>query len=338
MAYNHTYGTTTDIAVMTRSAIMRGFIDQVLVESPVLAIMVDNNMATMEGGESLDVPVKNARGTANYQTYFEGDVLTTGRTNRYDTARFDYGNAQVPVTYTVKDLVENRNGNRDAKILDIIERMTKDAHTEMRDGLSADMWDENDAEGDRGFRSIPLALDHSRTYGNITSDTSSVAYWNGASISGAYTDRNTAYTASIDTIRKAYDAASRYDGNIRKKKYIVVPTTLFRAFKRQAESKDRNIVNGSLAKYGHTSIMIDDMEVVEDKYLEYTKAKTTWMFILDPETWHFEVDPVRKFWMTPFLHQGNIVGGKDEYLARIFLSARLYCDRPQANIWLSNVS
>jgi hypothetical protein len=124
---------------------------------------------------------------------------------------------------------------------------------------------------------------------------------------------------------------------------IIVGPVGFLALKTQVEAfhvVQRTDAPPTMTKFGFKAFWIDGVEVVEDPWLttEFDALAYKWMFILNLSTWEFAVHPKRAFLLTPFQWQGGVPNGPDAWLARIMLSANLFCRKPNRNIYLSNVS
>lgn len=316
--------------------------DQVAMSNPLMAKLIMERRMTWKGGKSITQTMVKDDLTDLVQNYVAGDPLESKRKTFLTNAYFKWKNKSIPVVVTMEEMLDNMGGSDTAPI-DFSKTLVKVAHRAMRYSLRNDAYGAGGIGSDDGttFQSIRQALDHDATYAHLSrADTTTNAWFQGASLDGTYTDQDTARNFSIDTFDQARDAIYRKETDGPRNLICIVGEAGYRALRRYVRAKRIDTSRGPLAKYGFLSFMIDDVEVVRDPYLldgNLTDSQK-WFFLLDVNTWEFRVHPKRSFLFTPFTWQAQFTNGADEELARIFLRGNLCCWQPGANIWLSNCS
>lgn len=339
--------TNANITATTREMWLRSVKHQVFYQMPLLTALILRKQLTIEG-TAIKVPVGVASLKSLTQNYSdENTPLTSGSKTIFGTAQFNYKLKQTPVKYGVNEELQNITASSETQMVDLMKEMVSTAQESTKQSLNDDMYQYASAtsDTDEGFQSIPDALDHSRKYGGITSNTTTMAWWNGASIERSYTDRNTQRTPSIQTLRKCRAAVQQY---VQKPSdlLIICGSPIFQALQSEIEARHLYTQNGSaLAKFGFTSMIIDGMEVVEDPFLNLNLQGTSsgyrtdqWLFMLNLNDWECRMHPKRAMKFTGFTWQGDRENGTDSYLARILTAGNLYCKKPNGSIWLSNVA
>jgi len=332
-----------DISVLTRDMFMRTIAEQTFYTSPILAAMFENNRMNWEGGENIEFPVNtdNQAGVDLVQAYPDGDTpLTNGVRYPHAKATVPYAKWQIPIEYDVDEYLANVEGGNESKLIDIVKTRVANSHEWHNQYLIDRLYKTTSTEADAHINSVVLACSHDRTYEGITTDISSSAntYWQGASIAGSYADSATDYGYTIDTIRRAWDTIAKYRRDNQIRPLCIVPTSAFRKLRREAESKALLSGMGGLAKYGFSSMMIDEkVEVTADKWLE-NESRTSDFFMLDVNTWEMRMHKDRNLKMLDFEYQGNKPGGLDKWTSRIMCMGQLLCKQPNANLYLSNLS
>jgi len=327
----------TDLSILTRDAFIKSFRDEVALQTPVFSMFYEHRRVTFEGGKTINQPVIKATAESLMQSYFTGEPLVGGSKSYLAQPSFKWKKAQLPLVYDVDDELQNIDAAPENKILDVVELLVRQADQGAK--LSMDTWfHAATAAGDSGrnFQGIPEALDHSRTYGTILSDTGAAAYWNGASLLGTNSDRNTSTALSLDVIRRMKSRCALYrPANSRY--YLFLGLQLHSKLMGQVEAGHVSTATGRLAKYGFTSITLyDNIEVVEDPYMSVNQTSTALM--VDPETWELRFHPSRAFKIGKFVDQSQIEGGEDKMLARLRLAGNFVCWQPNGNMWKSNMT
>jgi hypothetical protein len=348
--------TNQNIQSSTRRLWVRTTIDQVLFKMPLYSrlLMAGGVRQPEKGGTEITRPVITDNLESLGQDYTENEPLEGGSKTLLDTPTFRWKMFQIPVTYGPREQFENAGGS-DTQILDMSSFLVDEAQKATRIHLNKLMWDTSSTPGStdtgRKFQSIIQALDHGTTYGNLARAGASGtrAWWESADIeginaagseSGSASTQDTAYAASIETVRKMIDAVSE---NIESGQQLmgVCGPTLHLKLKSlvQTEHSKANFA-GPMAKYGFDSFMIDDVEFVKDPYLKNKNITNShkWLLILNIPSWNLYLHPQRSFAFTGFKWQGDIENGYDRWLARVMCRGNLVCWEPNSNIWLSNVA
>jgi hypothetical protein len=187
------------------------------------------------------------------------------------------------------------------------------------------------------------ALTHDATYGTVTRtiSTSTNTWAQGASITGAYTDNATPYTANIANFRLALHKLSEAGVEKPSDVVCVVGPVLFDVFRSLAESKiPQQLPKNSVARYGFDSVYIDGVEIICDYMLTAAKlsGNASKIFFLNLPKWTLELHPDRNFEMEPFTPQGNIIGGRDIRLSHVKVAGNFYCTQPASSLYGSNWS
>jgi hypothetical protein len=196
------------------------------------------------------------------------------------------------------------------------------------------------AAGDSGtnFQGVPEALGHSRTYGGITSNTTTVKDWNGASLLNSYSDAATSTGLSLDVLRRMKMACTRYGkATAGRRFYLFVPEASYSKLIGLAEAAGIQPKAGKLAKFDIEAVEIYGIEVVCDSYMT-DNSMTTHAFLLDPMTWELRFHPKRSLTMTDFVDQSQMIGGTDQMLARCNVAGALVCWQPNGNMYKSAIS
>jgi len=335
-----------NILATTTEKINKGIIDQVLMPNPLFARLLMKKTAPWDGGTSLEYIIQTANTDDLVQTYKPTDQLTAARKTVLTRAKFYWKYANAQISYDVEDELQNRG---DSAIENLTDRLADIAMESMRIKLTKVAYgiDTPNETSDSGtdFQSIPEALDHSRAYGGITSDTGDNAYWNGASLAGTYSDRNTAVSCSLSTVRQAISTVRKYAKTPGSLLAITSPTNHLN-LKSQLEAMNAYSQQGSkLAKFGFDSFMLDGVEHVPDYYLTGSQTINgssdtldTWYFLLNTDHIELRLHPKRNFKITKMVWQGDRANGYDQWLGRILIAGNLICYKPNGSLWLSNMS
>ena len=192
-------------------------------------------------------------------------------------------------------------------------------------------------DGSLEFQGLLDALTHDLTYGGTTRATTVTnANWQGASLAGTYADQATVYPASIATVRDMYDTITdRYDaeaGEIT----LFVGRGPFRELQGQVEAQVTYPTPGKKLKYGRPYFSIDDIDVVYVNKLTEANAPgaSRWAFMLNRQTWRFQLHPERNFAHTMGGLQDDRIGGVPQAMSTIKIMGNCTCEAPWANIWV----
>jgi len=325
-----------DINTVTRELFIRSVENEVFLQLALLAILKEHNQVSFRGGSKIQKPVRMAKGTALTQSYTVNDPLAGGRLNVLEKPEFTIKYNQTPIEYTVEDVVLN-DGGPDTAPISSIETAVETSQEGLREALAAMIYATSSPDGGADFQSLCHAFDHSKTYGTITCTNTVKNWWCGASLAGTFVDRATNYSATIANLRTGINKVKRHV-KPNSKLYAVCGEEIFDKFRSQVEARHIYTRDGSLlAKYGFTTMIIDDVEFVKDSWLS-ENDRTTDFLLVNPDTIELWISPKRSFNVTPFTWQADRAGGKDSYLARIMLAGNLVCWKPNANLWLSNMT
>lgn len=332
----------TDLSNLTREAFIKAFTDEVALQIPVFAMMIEERRVSWKGGTAISKNVIKTTGESLMQSYKPSrDTLNTASKTYTQKISFNWKYAQTPIVYTAEDAVQNELDEGGSKIMDLVELLTDQALSGTKDGINT-MLHAATAAGDSGdnFQGIPEACDHSRTYGGYASGTTTATkWWNGASLAGTYTDRASSMALSLDNIRKLRSACMRY-GRVKQKQvfYLYLPEALHSKLMGLLEAACVHTSPGALAKYGFTSARIyENIEIVLDSWMNENSMSDDLLFV-NPASWELRLHPTRAFQVTDFVDQSTIGGQRDEMLARVKVAGNSVCWQPNSNAWKSLVA
>ncbi|KPJ70372.1 MAG: hypothetical protein AMS14_10840, partial [Planctomycetes bacterium DG_20] len=271
------------------------------------------------------------------QFYGPTDPLTTTSRTLTDKPKWGWKYMQMPVTYDVETKLQNDTGDSEVAPLKLVQLIVKQANEGCRRRFQKAFYDTATTDAGTSIQSVVTGIDHARTYGTLVTTSSAKTWWNGASLDDTFTDRNTAYAASIANFRKVKTRILRYQsGN--PALMAICSEEIFDKLKAQVEARHIYTRDGSrLAKYGFETFMIDGVEVVQDSWLSLN-SKANYFLMLTLDSWELRIHPMRSFTMTDFVWQGDRDGGRDEWLSRILIAGNNVCWQPNANYWGSNWS
>ena len=340
--------TNTNLAAATRSLMLKGVKDQVVMKQPLLARLALNNRVNWQGGTSIHQVVRKADMASLVQPYQAGEPMTVQKKSLYERPWFNWRLAQIPLVYDVEEKLQNMSGGGDTQIFNLATNMAKLGLEGLRiyliqclygipaSGTTAFASSDDPATNSR-FQSLVQALTHDATYGHLTRATTVTnPWWQGGSISKAFTDQSTDYGFSVNTLRQAVMNVSRYAESM-KDLLALVGDTGFLALKREIQGAlHYNPPPGMLVKYGFDSFEIDGVEVVHDPWLDTTivASASAWMFVVNTKDYELRLHPSRAFEMEPFQWQGNQVNGVDQWLSRIMLAGNFVCWKPNGSLLL----
>lgn len=331
---------STDLAILTRDMFVKSFRDEVSLNVPLLAMFEAHSRVTFEGGVTINRPVIKATGESLMQMYSGNNTPLTASNKSYlAQPSFKWKKGQIPALIEGDDYIQNVDAASENKIADLAELVVKQVQQGIRLDLNT-QFHATTAAGDSGtdFQSVPEALGHSRTYGGITSNTTTVKYWNGASLLNSYADAATTTGISLDVMRRCKMACMRYGLTPQGRRfYCFLPEASFSKVVGLAEAAGVKPKDGRLAKFGIESVEYSGIEFVVDSYMT-DNSMTAHMLLLDPMTWEFRLHPKRAFTMSDFVDQSQMAGGTDQMLARCLVAGALVCWQPNGNMYKSAIS
>lgn len=321
--------------------------DQIWQALPTFAMLLEHKRQKVSG-TAITHTVSIATHESLFQAYGTNTPLTSGDKTILDKAEWLWKLAQVPVEYSVTEMIQNQGADKATAPIDLIRAKVESCQEGMRRGLNARVWavPATPYEGAalEDFQGIQSALLHDIVYGGIsrTIATPLNTYWQGASLAGTFADVATAMTPSIANVQKMARICLRYR-KPNEKLYLFCDENNYAALKAQVQASIVYPKDGTpnLMKYGFSTFMIDNTEVVCDNWLNTNAAAATtykYMAMLNPETWYLHISPERNMTLTPFKWQGEAVNGLDKYVARAMVAGNLLCTQPNANMFKSNVS
>ena len=359
---DYTMNANGNLQSLTRASVIPQIRNQVFLKSPLMAALVDAKKINWRGGTLISKPVQKANADSLAQDYTVNEPMTAQRKTVMETPQFHLKFKQIPIVYDVQEELMNQAAtDSNAKILDLVETLTRITLSGIRISLYKNIWYDglitNASDTQSGVQSIRHALycavaDSSTTYGGITRTSSGTAasivnqWWQGADINmwASSTANATSCAASIDTFRKAKDACDEHLDDTPNYLAITGPKN-YRRLKAYVDAKRVDTSNGSLAKYGFDTFTIDGVQVVKDAFLTeanlagWEAGATNYpdeaFVLLNINDWEFRIAPSRNFKMTPFKWQGDQPNGLDQHMARVLLAANLVCWKPNGSILLN---
>ena len=338
----HSYDNSTDLNVLTRDYCADTIIKQLFLRSPMVTRLLLDKRMVQKGGIKKTVTVKKSQPTSHVQAYGPNEALTSAVVNTKSHVRFGLYRFQVPIRWTIEEVEQNVNADNSARIADLVAERIDDCWDAAKDKLQEWIYDPDttEAASNKKLLSLATALTADRTYGGLSRATTATnEWWQGRSPAGSYTDQATAAAPDIPNFRKWRDIVERYNETSAGNLVVIAGDAQYRKWLAAAESRNVNTKTpGGVAKYGHTSCMIDGVEFIKDKYLGADGTREKYMFLLDTSTWNYEIDKDRNYKLTQPFEQHKIDGGADYVIQRIMTSHRFYCDKCTGNMYLSNVS
>jgi len=362
MADNFEYPVITnrDLNNTTREQWLDGVIDLVLFKMVLYARVIMQNRVTFRGGEYITRPVKVKHGDDLSQDYLVDESLSVGRRSRTERPRFGWKLNQTPVMYDVEEWLKNSGGGDTAPV-DLVDFLVDCTNEDARIHHYKSLWSFSSSENSPSFQSIPQALYHGDTagdigylYGGLTRDLSANnnTAWQSADIndfSGGTSSQATLIDASMDTIEKMYTACNYYVKSPASNFMFVCGPVIYHKLKAWVRAHKMDTGKGMMAKYGFTSFTVDEYEIVLDDFLRAandaavggaTGNFTTLdkvLFCLYMPDFELRLHPQRAFEFTGFTHQAMQPDGYDMWLARIFAAGNFINWRPNASCMQLNV-
>jgi len=326
----------SDLSIATQELFAATFAYQVGLRKPISAMLLEERRVAARGGTYITYDLVKDDAEDEAQAYAVNEGLTVAQSEFLGQAKFKWKYLQMPIKYTVDDEIQNHLATSEVKRHDLVKLIVERGQDGIRKKLDTLFHTISSTDAGKNFQSIYDAQDHSRLYGALTSNTTTVSYWNGASLDGTWTDRNTAMALSLGNLRLLKMIVKRYR-EPGEKLYGFLPEALFSKLQGILEGSVTYKAEGKMLKYGFDAFEAYGIEFVCDSYMTLN-SQTAYMTILNPATWELRLHPERTFKVSDFVHQATIAGGADEHVARIFLAGNLCCKQPNANVWKSNVS
>jgi len=330
----------SDLSIATEELVQRTFVHEVGLREPILAMLMTEGKVSSRGGTYITYDLIKDDAKDEAQAYAAGEPLTVAQSEFLSQAKFKYKFVQMPIRYNVEDEIQNHLATSEVKRHDLVALITERAQDGLRRHLTVRLHTASSTDAGKYVQSIYDACDHARAYGTITSSTTSNTWWNGASLDGTWTDRDGSLAVALDNIRKINNITDRYvpPGQ---KKYGYLPEALHSKMRGILEGKvsyqESTTENSKLRRFGFKSFMYDGVEWVVDSYMTLN-SQTDYLLILNPDTWELRLHPSRAFKVTPFFDQGQVAGGADEKVARIYFAGNVCCKKPNANFWNSTAT
>ena len=337
----------SNLDVTTRALWSRTLEHEVYRKLPLLNRLIANHQYKFDPGLSYKQTVEYDTQVSLVQEYKGGVTpLSGGKKTISTTVEWYMKEAQLPVEIPWSDLTANRGGG-DTQIIPLDKMLVNNAHASMRMWYNDMMWragaNTHDGESSILWQGLLDALTHDITYGGKTRATTATnKWWQGASLANDFADQATAISPTVQNLRSCYDAISMFIEN-KEQVLVVTSNPNYRSLQAQVQAFG-NVPPGPLAKFGFTSMLIDEIEVVAEPWFtsnQNTAASTMTKYfcMLNLPTWRLMLHPDRGFGsFNGFFDQSKIRGGTDSVLGRIFLAGNLVCLHPNQNIFLSNMS
>jgi len=331
----------TDLANSTRNLFAANVVDQVFLRIPMLNMFMEHRRVTTKGGLKLVYDLVMNDAEDDVQWYSKDTGLTVSQSAFTEQAKFLWKYAQLPLRYAVDTEIENQLATSATKRRDVVKLMVKQGLIGFKNAMNTRLHSTSTTDTGEGFQSVPDALEHSRTYGEITTTTTANAWWNGASLADSYSDRATEMAMSLANLRTMLAIVRRYV-DATDKQYLFLPEGLYNELQGLMEGKRVSVSdkdNSKLFKYNLDTFQAYRCEVVMDSWMT-KNSQTATALLINPNTFQMRLHPDRAFSMRKegFVWQGNVAGGKDENVARMLVAGNLCCNQPNGNMWKSNVT
>lgn len=341
---------TTDLSASTRELHVRSLVNQVFYKLPVLEELQRRNQITYTGGKYIDRLVDTAEIDDQGQDYTANEPMTDAKTDTLEKPLFYWKKSQLPLRYDVDEELQNVEGDSDTQLLNLATHLVEKGHRAARVRINKQVWNEGSttpvADTGKKFLSIITALNHDTSYGGLTRTFSSNTndWWQGADPAGlneviGSSSQDTAYNITLFNLRKwinettvAHNMESEDD------LYICMCPTLWDKLAAEMESRVGGYKPSDYQRQGIRKMDLDGHQVVSVPYLQKSSTTKTWLFILNMKYWELRIHKSRNFKLTDFVWQGDQTNGYDFWLARILWAGNLVTWKPNASLWLSNVS
>ena len=107
----------SDLSTVTREMVRRTIVDTVMLEIPLLTMLLMRNRVSIPGGTQSALLVKKQTGESTAQSYNKNDGLTSTKIDRLHKPVFGWKRYQVPMSYDVDDLEQQRAVHRHGELL-----------------------------------------------------------------------------------------------------------------------------------------------------------------------------------------------------------------------------
>ena len=340
---------TNDLNLATRELFIRSLVDQVFLRTPFVEELQRRNQITHSGGKYVERLVDTDEIDDLMQEYTPQTALTDEKKDTLDKPRFTWKYAQLPLRYGVEEEMENVHAGNDAQLLNLADHLVKKGHRATKLWLMKKAFNTGSTtpvtDGAVGFQSLVSGLNHDNTYGTKARSFSGGTndWWQGADPAGlgevvTSSSQDTAYNFTLGNIRKwigETSIAHHMEGT--DDLMILCCPTLWNKLAAQMESR-LQYKEGKKQSQGIRSMMFDGHEIVSVPYLQTSTAMKTWVFILNLQYWELRIHNQRNFNMTGFKWQGDVANGYDYWLARIMVQGNMMTWKPNASMWLNNIS
>jgi len=342
--------TTTDLSAATRELFNRTLVNQVYQKIPFLEELQTRHQVTHTGGKYIEQLVDTAEIDGQGQDYTENEPLTDAKTDTLEKPRFQFKKSQLPLRYGVDEQLQNVEAMSEIQLLDLGDHLVKKGQRGARLKLNAQIWNEGSTtpvyDSGKKFLSVISALNHDTAYGGLSRTFSSNTndWWQGADPGGlnesvSSSSQDTAYSLSLNQLRKWINESSVTDHMEQEDDlYICLCPTLYDKILAEAESRLSGYKPGDNQRQGVRKVTFDGHQIVSVPYLQKTSTTRSWVFIFNLRYWELRIHKDRNFKLTDFKWQGEQTQGYDFWLARILWSGNLVTWKPNASMWLSNVS
>lgn len=298
-----------------------------------------------EGGTKITAPVDVADMDSLGQDYKPGEPMTSGTKTLLAKPAFEWKYTQVPVVITAEEKLQNGYiSDEQVAPEKLVKFYAMKAQRAARLKVYSNIWGaaSTTSDTDAGFQGVPDALTHDYTYGTLARATTVTNLaWQGASVAGTYSDGATAMSPSIDNIRSMIRVVTPFIED-QSGLLVTMGGLNFQRVKSQMEARHMYTRDGSkLAKYGFNTMMLDNVEVLEDVWLDNNANSATtrkFLSVLNIPDWEFRLHPQRDFMLTDFVWQGDRPNGADEDLARVMIAGNFVCWNPHGSCLRTNVS
>lgn len=345
------YPDVGDLSKATRELFVKSLRSQILYKTPVVESILSRNKMTVSGGKFIERLIDTDEIDSLVQDYATNEALSNSKKDTLAKPRFYWKKSTIPLQYDVDEETENILAGSTEQLLDLAQHLTKKAQRGMKLWLEKSIFNSavttvtSRTDTDKYCQSLVSALSHSMaTYGTIARSFTSNGYWLGADPAGltasqTATSQTTATNMTINNLRKwVYESdVSHYkddNGDIE----IYMCPSLFNKVRAEMESKIQYKPTGDTQKQGFSKMDLDGMTIVEVPYLQKSSTTKTWVFVLNMNEFELRIHKDRNFKLTDFVWQGQNANGYDYMLARILFKGNFITWKPNASMWLSNVS
>ena len=320
-----------DLTKTTREAWVSTVQRQIIERIPLFAILNERRQVSWDGGTKFKTTVQKATMESLAQEYGPNDAMNVATKSIWETVEFEMKYIQVPIEYTVEHRLQAREG--DGAVIDHIGGLVSTGQNAVKLRIRTSLWEtaSTSSDTDVGFQGIPDALDSTAcaTYGTVARNTSNT-WFNGADQSGV----STADEPTIEKFREYQEQILQYsDFDSPQDVMCFTSSKIFRALQAAVEAHHGYPAPGKMAKFGFSSMMIDNIEVVVDPHLNKVSADNKKFAMLHLPDWSVKISPERSFKLTDFRWQGEVANGYDKWLARALVAGNICCIKPNGSLY-----